>query len=107
MSVKWLCDFLPPINLWSVWKMSDGYTDLMQEERMKIMRELQANAPHAEHYRKLKPEPIEIIEAWGLNFHLGNAIKYIARSSYKGTKKQDIQKAIWYLERELERNHDA
>lgn len=87
--------------------MSDGYTEMIQEERMKIMKELQANAPHADHYRKLKPEPIEVIESWGLNFHLGNALKYIARSFYKGSRKQDLQKAIWYLERELERKYDA
>jgi hypothetical protein len=58
-------------------------------------------APHADHYRKLSPEPITIIEAWGLGFHLGNALKYIARSPYKGSEKQDLEKAIFYLQRKL------
>ena len=73
--------------------MSDGYTDMM--------RELQERSPHAEHYRKVKPEPIEVIEGWGLSFCLGNAVKYIARADYKGSKKQDLEKCIWYIQREL------
>lgn len=46
-------------------------------------------------------ETIKVIEAWKLNFHLGNAVKYISRAGYKlGTnEKEDIQKAIWYLQR--------
>jgi hypothetical protein len=37
-----------------------------------------------------------------LNFHLGNAIKYICRAGYKDSKVQDLKKAIHYLENELE-----
>ena len=37
-----------------------------------------------------------------LNFHLGNAIKYVCRAGYKDSKIQDLQKAIHYLENELE-----
>ena len=37
-----------------------------------------------------------------LNFHLGNAIKYICRAGYKDSKIQDLKKAIHYLENELE-----
>ena len=37
-----------------------------------------------------------------LNFHLGNAIKYICRAGYKDSKIQDLEKAIHYLENELE-----
>jgi hypothetical protein len=36
-----------------------------------------------------------------LNFHLGNAIKYICRAGYKDSKLQDLEKAIHYLENEL------
>ena len=36
-----------------------------------------------------------------LNFHLGNAIKYICRAGYKDSKIQDLKKAIHYLENEL------
>jgi len=36
-----------------------------------------------------------------LNFHLGNAIKYICRAGYKDSKIKDLEKAIHYLENEL------
>ena len=42
----------------------------------------------------------------GLNFHLGNAIKYICRAGYKDSKIQDLEKAIHYLENELEHEKD-
>lgn len=54
------------------------------------------------HYRgNRKYEPIDVIEDWGLNYHLGNALKYISRSGRKpGEDPQEgLTKAIWYLER--------
>jgi len=53
------------------------------------------------HYTELSPQPIEVIEAWNLNFRLGNVIKYIARHKRKG-QVEDLQKALWYLEREIQ-----
>lgn len=49
-------------------------------------------------------EAIKVIEAWKLNFNLGNAVKYIARLGRKmGTNPvSDLEKAKWYLEREIE-----
>lgn len=45
-------------------------------------------------------EPIDVIEDWELNYHLGNALKYISRAGRKSNNvAQDISKAIWYLER--------
>lgn len=57
-----------------------------------------------EHYKYLKPQPIEVIEAWGIGFHLGAALKYIARAGKKpgNNAKQDIEKAIWFLRRYCE-----
>lgn len=52
-------------------------------------------------------QPIDVIEAFGLNFCLGNAIKYICRAGKKGDKNEDLQKAIWYLQRELKANSDS
>ncbi len=66
------------------------------------LEEPEYDPPHSEHYKQLQPEPIEVIEAWGLDFHLGNAVKYIARSPYKGTPIQDLEKAVWYLQRKIE-----
>jgi hypothetical protein len=48
-------------------------------------------------------ESIEVIESFELNFNLGNVIKYILRSDKKGNKKQDLEKAHWYLKREIEK----
>ena len=47
-------------------------------------------------------EVIKVIEAWGLGFHLGNAIKYIGRAGKKGNEIQDLEKAIWYCKRKIE-----
>ena len=57
---------------------------------------------HPKHYLANTYECINVIEAWGLNFNLGNSIKYICRCNRKGSKKEDLKKAIWYLRRELE-----
>ena len=55
------------------------------------------------HYRDLDPKPIDVIEAWDLGFRLGNAVKYIARAGRKGDRLTDLQKAEWYLQREIRR----
>lgn len=48
-------------------------------------------------------ETIKVIEAWDLNFNLGNCVKYISRAGKKGSLKEDLQKAAWYLNREIEK----
>ena len=61
---------------------------------------------HPEHYGgKDDPyEAIKVIEAHQLNFHLGNAVKYIFRAGLKGDYAEDLKKAVWYLNREIERH---
>lgn len=44
-------------------------------------------------------EVIDVIEAWGLDFRLANAVKYIARQGKKGSGREDLDKAIWYITR--------
>lgn len=56
---------------------------------------------HPRHYQGKNFEVIDIINDYSLNFELGNAIKYILRADKKGNKKQDLEKAIWYLNHEL------
>lgn len=46
-------------------------------------------------------EAIKVIEAWGLGFNLGNTAKYISRAEHKGATIQDLEKARWYLDREI------
>ncbi len=58
---------------------------------------------HPPHYTASTVEPIDVIEAWGLGFCLGNAVKYIARHLHKGTALTDLKKARWYLDREIAR----
>lgn len=67
------------------------------------MSQVKAHDPveYPSHYTSTKIEPIEVIEAWQLDFCLGNVIKYIARAEHKGEKKQDLEKALWYLRRSL------
>ena len=55
---------------------------------------------HPSHYQQ-GIEPIEVIESWDLNFNLGNVIKYTLRAPYKENMIQDLEKAKWYLEREI------
>jgi len=46
-------------------------------------------------------EAIKVIDAWGLNFCLGNTVKYISRAGKKGDTLEDLKKARWYLEHEI------
>ena len=56
----------------------------------------------AEHYNK-GIEAIDYIESHNLNFNLGNVIKYITRCEHKEDKVNDLRKAKWYIEREIEK----
>jgi hypothetical protein len=57
---------------------------------------------HPAHYKVGGIETIDFIEAKRLNYNMGNAVKYITRADHKGSRKQDLEKAIWYLKREIE-----
>lgn len=61
---------------------------------------------HPTHYKMGKIEVIDAIEDWKLDFHLGNAVKYIARAVYKMNYLQDLEKARWYLDREIQRERN-
>lgn len=58
---------------------------------------------HPDHYggENNMYEAIKVIEAWDLGFHLGNAIKYISRAGKKGDAIEDLEKAKWYIERQI------
>lgn len=57
------------------------------------------------HYARLEPQPITVIEAWELNFHRGQVVKYVSRAGHKGGESEldDLKKAAWYLQREIAR----
>jgi len=56
---------------------------------------------HPAHYKVGGIETIDFIEAKKLNYNIGNVVKYLTRADHKGNRKQDLEKAKWYLEREL------
>ena len=57
---------------------------------------------HPNHYQSGNGiEVIDVIEAFNLNFNLGNAIKYCLRCNKKFNMIEDLEKAKWYLEREI------
>lgn len=59
---------------------------------------------HPAHYAEgRKYEPIDVIEDWGLDFCLGNALKYISRAGRKDDTLNDLEKARWYLDREIKK----
>jgi len=58
---------------------------------------------HPDHYLGTRQyEPIDVILDWELGFCLGNALKYISRANRKNDTIEDLKKAIWYIEKEIE-----
>lgn len=58
---------------------------------------------HPSHYCQGGIEVLDAIEAWKLGYHLGNAVKYIARAGKKDPSKEveDLKKARFYLDRHI------
>ena len=60
---------------------------------------------HPTHYGGAEStyEAIKVIEAWQLDFHLGNVLKYLSRAGKKDPEKllEDLEKAKWYLDRKI------
>ena len=79
-------------------KVWDDMPIIIEEKPEPINVDLVNSPPH---YQGNKFEVIDIIDDFGLSFNTGNAIKYILRADKKGNQKQDLLKAIWYLEHEL------
>lgn len=90
-------------DLWSGYKPNNFMTtdgELKQWQR-DIMND---PVNHPSHYTDGKIEVIDFIEDKKLGFHLGNAVKYIARAGKKDPAKtvEDLEKAIWYIKRYIE-----
>ena len=65
---------------------------------------------HPSHYKQGRVEAIEVIEdvVAGapepvVGYLVGQALKYLLRAWHKGNTKQDLQKAVWYLNRAIDR----
>lgn len=60
---------------------------------------------HPKHYKSAgRIEAIDVIEAFGLGFHLGNVVKYVLRAGRKSRAREieDLAKARWYLDRKIQ-----
>lgn len=71
------------------------------------MSEKKEMVNHPNHYggKDNVYEAIKVIDAWGLDndFYLGNAVKYLSRAGKKDDTVQDLKKAIWYIEKKIEK----
>jgi uncharacterized protein DUF3310 len=91
------------------WMMGGGGCDrenecIEFEEQQKEKSKMSESVNHPSHYNQGKIEVIEFIEDKKLGFNLGNAVKYISRAGVKDPCKhvEDLEKAVWYLKREIE-----
>lgn len=66
-----------------------------------------SNVDHPDHYQSDRYECIDVIESLGLGsgFSIGNAIKYLWRAGRKGDAVEDLEKARWYIDREIARRN--
>ena len=55
---------------------------------------------HPIHYN-MGIEAIDYIESHDMNFNIGNVIKYTTRAKHKNNELEDLKKALWYLQREI------
>ena len=72
---------------------------------MNKLKEGKETVNHPSHYggENNPLEVINIIEHYDLNFNLGNVIKYCLRAGKKDELKQELKKAQWYINREIQR----
>lgn len=77
----------------------------MNETKVIAVKPIDELVNHPSHYTDGKIEVIDFIEDKGLNFHRGNAVKYISRAGKKDPTKEieDLKKARWYIDREIKR----
>ena len=82
-------------------KLDESAKDALASQLITMEEPASDPVNHPAHYKTGGIETIDFIEAKEFNYNMGNAVKYISRAEYKGNKKQDLEKAIWYLNREL------
>jgi hypothetical protein len=72
------------------------------ENRMDAV--LTGEVDHPSYYNRGQIEVIDAIEDWQLGFHLGSAVKYIARAGHKDPRTiiTDLRKAVWYINRKID-----
>lgn len=90
------------VNTFMSLERADRIRLLRDTDRIRLMNSPSSdNVNHPPHYKVGGIETIDFIEAKSLNYNLGNVVKYLTRADHKGNKLEDLQKAQWYLAREL------
>ena len=77
-------------------------TIINKEPKIKFETSEKEMVDHPSHYNK-GIETIDYIDSWEMNFNTGNVIKYVTRAGYKNDQLEDLKKAMWYLDREIQR----
>ena len=79
------------------------YQGEVKMELLNVVSPVSDPVNHPNHYTS-HPSGVEVIQITEhMNFCLGNAIKYILRAEHKGRQIEDLKKAAWYINREIER----
>ena len=95
-------DTLAELTLDGELKIKDDWTVVRVDKKPEQKEDFDpVNKP--KHYASGKIQPIEAIEDWGLGYNLGNCVKYLSRAGKKdkSKEKEDLQKALFYLSREI------
>ena len=99
MAVQYVYKLRANINLDKALTMSKPSAMFLTKSSPK--KEVKDNVNSPAHYVAGGIETIDYIEAKAFNYNLGNVVKYVSRSDYKGKKLEDLKKAQWYLSREI------
>ena len=78
------------------------YTKQKGDEN-EVKKDVKKDEVNEKHYKVKSIEPLDVIDEYNLDFYLGNVIKYVLRSKFKGSEKEDLLKAKKYIELFLDR----
>jgi len=79
-----------------------NYNDGHDLNKSDAKSNIESNVNHPKHYQSENGlEAIDVIEAFNLGFCLGNVVKYVLRCGHKDNEIQELEKAKWYLDREI------
>jgi len=74
-----------------------------RSRRKQAVRRKGDTVNHPSHYQGKGMEVADVIEAFGLDWHHGTAVKYLLRAGKKDSELADIKKALWYVARRAEK----
>ena len=86
------------------YKVEGGFMMSSDREELTLLDRDDDKVNHPSYYAEGNIEVVDFIEDKSLNFNLGNVVKYVSRAGKKSpdTYLQDLKKARWYLDREIQ-----